>query len=223
VHSGVQAYFSDPSQPWQRGTNENTNGLQLQDFCQGAGLRALRERALGTISGCTQRVASRDSRMGVDGVGVRRAGCNDGLTAGPCSLACQSRYHSAGSSTSTSFSGLTAQKGRPYLRVTSFSSSRRPRASAIAFARASRNADAGDARVLVFAANFSPVPRYGYRLGLPRGCRWREAINTDSAFYGGSDLGNLGGIDPEPVPWHDQPFSAEVTLPPLGAIWLVPE
>ena len=77
--------------------------------------------------------------------------------------------------------------------------------------------------MLVFAANFSAVPRYGYRLGLPRASRWREALNTDSTFYGGSDVGNLGGIDPEPVPWHNQPYSAEVTLPPLAAIWLVPE
>lgn len=44
LHTGVQVYFSEPAQPWQRGTNENTNSLQLQDFCQGAGLRAFRER-----------------------------------------------------------------------------------------------------------------------------------------------------------------------------------
>jgi 1,4-alpha-glucan branching enzyme len=89
----------------------------------------------------------------------------------------------------------------------------------IAFARASRDGE----RVIVFAANLSPVPRTGYRLGLPRACRWREAMNTDSTFYGGSDVGNLGGVDPEPVPWQNQPVSAEVTLPPLGALWLVPE
>ena len=92
-------------------------------------------------------------------------------------------------------------------------------ANVIAFARQSRDGD----RVVVFAANLSPVPRTGYRLGLPRSCRWREAINTDSTFYGGSDLGNLGGVEPEPIPWHGQPVSAEVTLPPLAAVWLVPE
>jgi 1,4-alpha-glucan branching enzyme len=92
-------------------------------------------------------------------------------------------------------------------------------ANVIAFARASKDAE----RVIVFAANFSPVPRHGYRLGLPRSGRWREVLNTDSSLYGGSDVGNLGGIDPEPVPWHEQPVSAEVTLPPLGAVWLVPE
>ncbi len=92
-------------------------------------------------------------------------------------------------------------------------------ANVVAFARASQ----GGSRVLVFVANLSPVPRVGYRLGLPRACRWREALNTDSTFYGGSDLGNLGGVEPEPVPWHDQPVSAEVTLPPLAAVWLVPD
>jgi 1,4-alpha-glucan branching enzyme len=89
----------------------------------------------------------------------------------------------------------------------------------LAFARQSR----GGERVVVFIANLSPVPREHYRLGLPRSARWREALNTDSAYYGGTDVGNLGGVVPEPIPWHDQPFSAEVTLPPLGAVWLVPE
>jgi 1,4-alpha-glucan branching enzyme len=92
-------------------------------------------------------------------------------------------------------------------------------ANVIAFARASRDGE----RVLVFVANLSPVPRLGYRLGLPRATRWREALNTDSTYYGGSDVGNLGGAEPEPIPWHGQPVSAQVTLPPLAAIWLVPE
>jgi 1,4-alpha-glucan branching enzyme len=89
----------------------------------------------------------------------------------------------------------------------------------IAFARASQ----GGKRVAVFVANLSPVPRERYRLGLPRSTHWREAINTDSAYYGGSDVGNLGGVEPEPIPWHGQPFSAEVTLPPLAGVWLVPD
>ena len=89
----------------------------------------------------------------------------------------------------------------------------------IAFARQSR----ATGRVVVFAANMAPVVRENYRLGLPRSGRWREAINTDSSFYGGSDVGNLGGVVPEPIPWHNQTFSAEVTLPPLAAIWLVPD
>ncbi len=89
----------------------------------------------------------------------------------------------------------------------------------IAFAR--RSADSS--RMIVFVANLSPVVQHGYRLGLPRAVRWREVLNTDSSFYGGTDVGNLGGVDPEPIPWNDQPVSAELTLPPLAAIWLVPE
>ena len=57
-------------------------------------------------------------------------------------------------------------------------------------------------------ANFSPVVRQGYRVGLPRGGRWRELLNTDSRFYGGSDVGNGGALDAEPVRWHGQPQSA---------------
>jgi 1,4-alpha-glucan branching enzyme len=89
----------------------------------------------------------------------------------------------------------------------------------LAFARASKNGE----RVMVFVANLSPVPRPAYRLGLPRACRWREAINTDSEFYGGSGVGNVGLVEPEPVPWHSQSVSAELTLPPLAAIWLIPD
>ena len=77
--------------------------------------------------------------------------------------------------------------------------------------------------VLVCVCNLSPVPRPGYRLGLPRSGRWIEALNTDSSFYGGSDTGNLGGVETAALPWHGQPCSAEVTLPPLGVVWLVPE
>jgi 1,4-alpha-glucan branching enzyme len=88
----------------------------------------------------------------------------------------------------------------------------------LAFARYARNG-----RPLVCVCNFSPMPRPGYRLGLPRGGAWRELLNTDSAFYGGSDVGNLGSVEAEERRWHEQPFSAEVTLPPLGVVWLVPE
>ncbi len=92
-------------------------------------------------------------------------------------------------------------------------------ANVVAFARASRDGE----RVLVFVANLSPVSRERYRLGLPRSTRWREALNTDSTYYGGSDVGNLGGVQPEPIPWHGQEVSAELTLPPLAAVWLVPD
>ena len=88
----------------------------------------------------------------------------------------------------------------------------------LAFARF----DLDGERPLVCVLNLSPVPRYDYRVGMPRAGRWVELLNTDSEFYGGSGVGNLGGVDAEAVAWHDQPFSAPLTLPPLGAVWLVP-
>ena len=77
--------------------------------------------------------------------------------------------------------------------------------------------------VVAVVCNFSPVPREGYRLGLPQAGRWVEVVNTDAAFYGGSNIGNLGGVDTEDTGWSGQPFSAELTLPPLSVLWLVPE
>jgi 1,4-alpha-glucan branching enzyme len=77
-------------------------------------------------------------------------------------------------------------------------------------------------RPLVCVANLSPVPREGWRVGLPQRGPWREALNTDSRFYGGSDVGNGLGVAAERVPWNEQEWSAEVTLPPLGTLWLVP-
>ena len=89
----------------------------------------------------------------------------------------------------------------------------------IAFARRTKNSE----RVAMFLGNFSPTVRSNYRIGLPRGGRWSEAVNTDATFYGGSGVGNMGGVEAEAVGWHGQHFSAEVTLPPLAAIWLVPD
>jgi 1,4-alpha-glucan branching enzyme len=81
----------------------------------------------------------------------------------------------------------------------------------------------GETRPVVCVCNFAPMPRYGYRVGMPRAGAWRELLNTDSSYYGGSDVGNQGAVTAEGTPWHDQPFSAEVTLPPLGVVWFVPE
>ena len=76
---------------------------------------------------------------------------------------------------------------------------------------------------LVFAANFTPVVRGGYRIGFPKGGRWREALNSDSSLYGGSGVGNLGSVDTEETGFHGQSFSAELTLPPLGCLIFTPE
>ncbi|MGZ4462496.1 MAG: 1,4-alpha-glucan branching protein GlgB [Gaiellaceae bacterium] len=91
-------------------------------------------------------------------------------------------------------------------------------ANVLAFARRSRDG----ARTLVCLCNFSPVPRERYRLPLPHAGEWRELLNTDSSFYGGSNVGNLGLIEAREKPWHDKPCSAFVTLPPLAVVWLVP-
>ena len=88
-----------------------------------------------------------------------------------------------------------------------------------AFARAGRGGDP----VVVCVMNLAPVAREGYRLGLPRAGRWKEVVNTDAELYGGSNVGNLGGVATEQIAWHNQPQSAAVTLPPLGVLYLVPE
>jgi 1,4-alpha-glucan branching enzyme len=74
-------------------------------------------------------------------------------------------------------------------------------------------------RRIVCVGNFSPVVRYNYRVGLPHPGFYREILNTDSALYGGSDVGNQGGIRAEGTPWHGQPCSAALTLPPLSTVW----
>jgi len=77
-------------------------------------------------------------------------------------------------------------------------------------------------QVLVCAVNFAALPHEGYRIGLPQGGRWDEIINTDAGAYGGSDVGNLGSVMAEDVPWHGRPASAAIRIPPLGALWLRP-
>jgi len=66
--------------------------------------------------------------------------------------------------------------------------------------------------------NFTPVPRGAYRIGVPNAGRYREVINTDSAVYGGSNMGNLGGVESEPIAAHGRPHSIALTLPPLSTM-----
>ncbi|HEX5225909.1 MAG TPA: 1,4-alpha-glucan branching protein GlgB [Solirubrobacteraceae bacterium] len=90
-------------------------------------------------------------------------------------------------------------------------------ANVVAFGRADRSGTP-----LVCVCNLSPVLRTGYRVGLPRGGVWEERLNTDSTFYGGSDVGNGGSVTAEAQPWHGQSHSAALTLPPLAVLWLAP-
>ncbi len=80
-----------------------------------------------------------------------------------------------------------------------------------------------DGGVMACIANFAGGPHLAYRVGLPRAGRWRELVNTDSYDYGGTGVGNLGAVEAVAQPWHSQPASAELTVPPLGVLWLAPE
>jgi 1,4-alpha-glucan branching enzyme len=72
---------------------------------------------------------------------------------------------------------------------------------------------------ILAAFNFTPVPRFGYRMGVPQGGYWREILNSDAYEYGGSGIGNLGGCHATDVQAHGMPHSVELTLPPLGAVF----
>jgi 1,4-alpha-glucan branching enzyme len=76
---------------------------------------------------------------------------------------------------------------------------------------------------VVFVGNFTPMPRHGYRVGVPRRCRYLEVLNTDAKEYGGSGMGNYGSAAVEAIPSHGFDQSIVLTLPPLAALWLVPE
>jgi len=80
----------------------------------------------------------------------------------------------------------------------------------------------GERPTLASITNFSGMPHNSYRLGLPRLGQWNEILNTDAEGYGGSGVGNFGAIQAEDVPWHGQPYSALLTVPPLGAVWFEP-
>jgi 1,4-alpha-glucan branching enzyme len=80
----------------------------------------------------------------------------------------------------------------------------------------------GDGGVLACVANFAGHPHNSYRVGLPRPGRWRELVNTDGYDYGGSGVGNLGVVEATASPWHGQPASATLRLPPLGVLYLTP-
>lgn len=76
--------------------------------------------------------------------------------------------------------------------------------------------------ILVAVCNFTPVPRYHYRVGVPQKGYWKELLNSDSSEYGGSGLGNLGGIETVEEPWQQFPDSLILTLPPLSILLFKP-
>jgi 1,4-alpha-glucan branching enzyme len=88
--------------------------------------------------------------------------------------------------------------------------------SIIAFERKAR--DSRDRIVVV--CNFTPVPRHGYRIGVSESGQYAEILNTDSFHYGGSNMGNSGEVTSEDIPFHHRPFSLNLTLPPLGVLYM---
>jgi 1,4-alpha-glucan branching enzyme len=87
-------------------------------------------------------------------------------------------------------------------------------ASVIVFLRRARSGAA-----ILVACNFTPMPREHYRVGVPESGYWREVLNSDATIYGGSGIGNLGGVHAEPVAFHGRAQSLSLTLPPLSAIY----
>ena len=73
--------------------------------------------------------------------------------------------------------------------------------------------------IILVVANFTPVPRSNYRVGVPRAGFWEEILNSDATEYGGGGWGNLGGLDTAPIPYHGRPYSLNVTVPALSALF----
>jgi 1,4-alpha-glucan branching enzyme len=85
----------------------------------------------------------------------------------------------------------------------------------ISFIRKGKETDS----IILVACNFTPVPRYKYRIGVPCSGFWKEVLNSDSELYGGSGHGNLGGVEATPVSVHGRDYSISITLPPLGILF----
>jgi 1,4-alpha-glucan branching enzyme len=91
-------------------------------------------------------------------------------------------------------------------------------ASVLSFPRRSP----GGENVVLVVCNFTPVPRFDYRVGVPHDGYWQELLNSDAYLYGGSGLGNLGGMEAADVSVHGKPYSLTLTLPPLSTLFLKP-
>jgi 1,4-alpha-glucan branching enzyme len=90
--------------------------------------------------------------------------------------------------------------------------------SVVSYLRLGRDPD----RHTVTVCNFTPVPRHGYRIGVPRAGAYRERVNTDAGEYGGSGVGNGGLVEAEPISVHGRPASVCLSLPPLATLVLEP-
>ncbi|MDX1522336.1 MAG: 1,4-alpha-glucan branching protein GlgB [Anaerolineae bacterium] len=88
--------------------------------------------------------------------------------------------------------------------------------SVLSFLRKAKSED----EFIVVVSNFTPMPREGYRVGVPQSGYYRELLNSDAGLYWGSGVGNAGGVQSEDVPFHGHPYSLALTLPPLATIML---
>jgi 1,4-alpha-glucan branching enzyme len=87
--------------------------------------------------------------------------------------------------------------------------------SVVSFIRKGKNV--GD--IILVVCNLTPVPRFNYRVGVPRDGYWRELLNSDAGIYGGSNIGNFGGVEAEPFPVQGRNHSLSLKLPPLGVLF----
>ncbi|WP_028845015.1 1,4-alpha-glucan branching protein GlgB [Thermodesulfovibrio thiophilus] len=87
--------------------------------------------------------------------------------------------------------------------------------SVISFLRKGKNSK----NIILVVCNFTPIPRFNYILGVPENGYWKEILNSDSEVYGGSNHGNIGGVEASMTPSHGRPYSISVTVPPLGLIF----
>ncbi len=92
-------------------------------------------------------------------------------------------------------------------------------ASVLSFLRRARKSE----ELIIAICNFTPVAREEYRVGVPRPGYYREVLNTDSRHYEGTDMGNSGGVNAEPIPWNDRPYSIKLRLPPLAVMYFKPQ
>ncbi len=92
--------------------------------------------------------------------------------------------------------------------------------SETSFEKPARAGGAPRIKRIICLCNFSPVVRESYRIGAPAGGVYREILDSDSAIYGGSNVGNAGAVMAENSPSHGMPFSLTLRLPPLGVLWL---
>jgi 1,4-alpha-glucan branching enzyme len=72
---------------------------------------------------------------------------------------------------------------------------------------------------VLVVCNFTPVPREGYRLGVPKAGFWKEVLNSDAHEYWGSGMGNQGGVVARSIASHGRPHSVEIIIPPLGVVY----